>query len=366
MFIRDMSFVVNERQVDPLLDKMLLDWYDRNRRVLPWRALAGQKADPYRVWLSEIMLQQTGVKTVIPYFDAFTARFPTVEDMARAERDEVLRLWAGLGYYSRARNLHACAVEVVERHGGRFPDSVDALLKLPGIGAYTAGAIASIAFDRRVVAVDGNVERVLSRVYQVEEAMPKARPMITRLAEALVPERAGDFAQSLMDLGATICTPKNPVCALCPLSQGCGARKAGTMLDYPRKVAKKAKHMRYGAAFVVRRADGAVLIGTRAEKGLLGGMVEVPNSAWTVESVEAFAPPLHAEWRHCGSVDHVFTHFPLRLEVYAAEVGMKVEAPAPYRWSSPNGPDGEALPTLFRKVLGASGPFDTRFQRGSG
>jgi len=340
-----------------MLDKKLLDWYDRNRRVLPWRSPPGEQADPYRVWLSEIMLQQTGVKTVIPYFEAFTTRFPTVEDMARAERDEVLRLWAGLGYYSRARNLHACAIEVVERHDGRFPDSVEALLKLPGIGAYTAGAIASIAFGRRVVAVDGNVERVLSRVYEVEEALPKARPLITRLAEDLVPERAGDFAQSLMDLGATICTPKNPACGLCPWSKECGARKAGTMLDYPKKLAKKAKRMRYGAAFVVRRTDGAVLIGTRPEKGMLGGMVEVPNSDWTMEPVAELAPlapPLQAEWRHCGSVDHVFTHFPLRLEVYVADVGMKVKAPEPYRWSSPNGPEGEALPTLFRKVLGVS------------
>ena len=332
-------------------DKALLDWYDRNRRVLPWRAQPGEVADPYRVWLSEIMLQQTGVKTVIPYFEAFTTRFPSVEAMAHAERDEVLRLWAGLGYYSRARNLHACAVEVVERHGGRFPDSVDALLKLPGIGDYTAGAIAAIAYGQHVVAVDGNVERVISRLYKVEEAMPKARPTIKRLTQALVPERAGDFAQGLMDLGATICTPKNPVCGLCPLAQGCGARKAGTMLDYPRKVAKKAKVMRYGAAFVVRRVDGAVLIGTRPEKGLLGGMVEVPNSEWTGEAVTELKPPLAVSWRKCGTVDHVFTHFPLRLEVYAAAVGMEVAAPAPYRWSSPNGPDGEALPTLFRKVL---------------
>ena len=352
MFITNTSFVVNERRSPLSLDKKLLDWYDHNARVLPWRAAVGERADPYRVWLSEIMLQQTGVKTVIPYFEAFTTRFPTVEDMARAERDEVLRLWAGLGYYSRARNLHACAVEVVERHGGRFPDTVEGLLGMPGIGAYTAGAIASIAFGRRVVAVDGNVERVLSRVYQVEEALPKARPIITRLAQDLVPERAGDFAQSLMDLGATICTPKNPACGLCPWAKECGARKAGTMLDYPKKLAKKAKQMRYGAAFVARRADGAVLIGTRPEKGLLGGMVEVPNSAWTVEPVDALEPPLQAEWRHCGSVDHVFTHFPLRLAVYAAEVGMKVKAPEPYRWSSPNGPEGEALPTLFRKVLG--------------
>ena len=338
-----------------MLDKKLLDWYDRSRRVLPWRSAPGEQADPYRVWLSEIMLQQTGVKTVIPYFEAFTTRFPSVEDMARAERDDVLRLWAGLGYYSRARNLHACAVEVVERHGGRFHDTVDALLKLPGIGAYTAGAIASIAFGRRVVAVDGNVERVLSRVYEVEEALPKARPLITRLAQDLVPERAGDFAQSLMDLGATICTPKNPACGLCPWVAGCGARKAGTMLDYPKKLAKKAKMMRYGAAFVVQRADGAVLIGTRPEKGLLGGMVEVPNSEWTVEPFAGeflSLAPMDAAWRHCGAVDHVFTHFPLRLEVYATEVAMEVLAPEPYRWSSANGPGGEALPALFRKVLG--------------
>jgi A/G-specific adenine glycosylase len=340
-------------------DKALLDWYDRNRRVLPWRAQPGELADPYRVWLSEIMLQQTGVKTVIPYFEAFTTRFPSVETMAHAERDEVLRLWAGLGYYSRARNLHACAVEVVERHGGRFPNSVDALLQLPGIGDYTAGAIAAIAYGKKVVAVDGNVERVISRLYEVEEAMPKARPTIKRLTQAMVPERAGDFAQSLMDLGATICTPKNPACGLCPWREACGARKAGTMLDYPKKLAKKAKRMRYGAAFVVQRADGAVLIGTRPEKGLLGGMVEVPNSDWTLEPVTAFKPPLPASWQKRGTVDHVFTHFPLRLDVYGAEVGLEVKAPAPYRWSSPNGPEGEAIPILFRKVLTLSSSFSS-------
>jgi A/G-specific adenine glycosylase len=344
-------FMVIERQRMPDSAKTLLDWYDLNRRTLPWRAESGSRPDPYRVWLSEIMLQQTGVKTVIPYFEMFLARFPTVAAMAGAERDEVLRLWAGLGYYSRARNLHACAVEVVERHKGRFPDTVEELLKLPGIGAYTAGAIASIAFGQRVAAVDGNVERVLSRVYEVEEALPKARPIIKKLAQDLVPERAGDFAQALMDLGATICTPKNPACGLCPWRETCGARKAGTMLDYPKKPAKKTKPMRYGAAFVVRRADGAVLIGTRPEKGLLGGMAEVPNSDWRLEPVVELDPPLRAEWRPCGTVDHVFTHFPLRLEVYLAEVAIGVKAPKPYRWSSPNGAEGEALPTLFRKVL---------------
>jgi A/G-specific adenine glycosylase len=354
--IIDTSFVVNERRFAVSPDKALLDWYDRNARALPWRAPPGKSADPYRVWLSEIMLQQTGVKTVIPYFEAFITRFPNVEAMARTERDEVLRLWAGLGYYSRARNLHACAVEVVEQHGGRFPDSVEALLKLPGIGDYTAGAIAAIAFGQKVAAVDGNVERVISRFYAVEEAMPKARPTIKQLTQALVPERAGDFAQSLMDLGATICTPKNPLCGLCPLSQGCAARKSGTMLDYPRKTPAKAKAMRYGAAFVVRREDGAVLIGTRPEKGLLGGMVEVPNTAWTTQPMTELQPPVPASWQKCGTVDHVFTHFPLRLDVYAAEVAMNYVAPPPYRWSSPNGPDGEALPTLFRKVLAASLP----------
>ncbi len=338
-----------------MLDKSLLDWYDRHRRVLPWRAAAHQQSDPYRVWLSEIMLQQTGVKTVIPYFEAFTTRFPSVEAMAQAERDEVLRLWAGLGYYSRAHNLHACAVEVAERHGGRFPDTVEGLRTLPGIGDYTAGAIAAIAFGRRVAAVDGNVERVFSRVYEIDEAMPKARPTVARLTQALVPERAGDFAQALMDLGATICTPKNPACGLCPWREACGAHKAGTMLNYPRKAVKKAKVMRYGAAFVARRADGAVLIGTRPEKGLLGGMVEVPNTEWTAEPAAddtLHLAPLVAKWQPCGTVEHVFTHFPLRLAVYTAEVAVGVAAPGPYRWSSPNGADGEALPTLFRKVLG--------------
>src|SRR6201991_2071173 len=254
---------------------LLLDWYDRHRRRLPWRPLAGERADPYRVWLSEIMLQQTGVKTVGPYFEKFVARWPDVEALGRASLDDVLRMWAGLGYYSRARNLYACAVAVVRDHGGAFPDTEEGLRALPGIGPYTAAAIAAIAFDRRTMPVDGNIERVVSRLYAVEEALPKSKPRIQQLAATLLADaRAGDSAQALMDLGASICTPKKPACALCPLNEDCAARARGDQETFPRKFAKKTGALRRGAAFVVTRGD-ELLVRARPEKGLLGGMTEV-------------------------------------------------------------------------------------------
>src|SRR5580692_8262909 len=259
---------------------LLLDWYDRHRRVLPWRPPAGQRPDPYAVWLSEVMLQQTGVKTVGPYFEKFLARWPDVAALGRASLDDVLRMWAGLGYYSRARNLHACAVAVVRDHGGVFPDTEQGLQALPGIGPYTAAAIAAIAFGRRTMPVDGNIERVVSRLFAVEEALPQAKPLIKQLAASLLGEsRAGDSAQALMDLGSSICTPKKPACALCPLNDGCAARSRGDQETYPRKAAKKTGALRRGAAFVVTRGD-ELLVRTRVEKGLLGGMIEVPGSSW--------------------------------------------------------------------------------------
>src|SRR6201991_2673409 len=259
---------------------LLLAWYDRHRRKLPWRAPAGERADPYRVWLSEIMLQQTTVKAVGPYFEKFVARWPDAAALARASLDDVLRMWAGLGYYSRARNLHACAVTVARDHGGMFPDTEDGLRALPGIGPYTAAAIAAIAFGRRTMPVDGNIERVVSRLYAVEEPLPQAKPLIQQLAATLLGDtRAGDSAQALMDLGSTICTPKKPACALCPINDDCLGFARGDQETFPRKAAKKTGELRRGAAFVVTRG-GELLVRTRAEKGLLGGMTEVPTSEW--------------------------------------------------------------------------------------
>ncbi len=272
--------------------RLLLAWYDRHRRVLPWRPPKGSRADPYAVWLSEIMLQQTGVKTVGPYFEKFLARWPDVAALGRASLDDVLRMWAGLGYYSRARNLHACAVTVLRDHGGVFPDTEAGLRALPGIGPYTAAAIAAIAFDRRTMPVDGNIERVVSRLFATEEPLPQAKPAIQMLAATLLGDeeksragdeksRAGDSAQALMDLGSSICTPKKPACSLCPLNEGCAARQRGDQETFPRKAPKKTGELRLGAAFVVRRGD-ELLVRSRPEKGLLGGMTEVPGSQWLV------------------------------------------------------------------------------------
>ncbi|WP_316201116.1 MULTISPECIES: A/G-specific adenine glycosylase [unclassified Bradyrhizobium] len=336
----------------------LLAWYDRHRRRLPWRAPAGQRSDPYRVWLSEIMLQQTTVKAVGPYFEKFLARWPDVSALGSAELDDVLRMWAGLGYYSRARNLHACAVTVLREHGGVFPDTEQGLRALPGIGPYTAAAIASIAFDRLTMPVDGNIERVVSRLFAVEEALPQAKPQIQALAATLLgPSRAGDSAQALMDLGATICTPKKPACALCPLSEDCTARERGDQETFPRKAAKKTGTLRRGAAFVVTRSD-ELLVRSRPAKGLLGGMTEVPGSEWLAGQDDADAlaqaPELAGvkRWhRRLGVVTHVFTHFPLELVVYTARVPARTRAPDGMRWVPIATLDGEALPNVMRKVV---------------
>ena len=262
----------------------LLAWYDRHRRKLPWRAARGERADPYRVWLSEIMLQQTTVKAVVPYYARFLARWGDVRALAAAPLDDVLKVWAGLGYYARARNLHACARAVVERHGGEFPVSEAALRTLPGIGDYTAAAIAAIAFAAAATPVDGNIERVIARLYAVATPLPAAKPDIRRLASALTPQqRAGDFAQAMMDLGATICSPKRPACALCPWNDACAAHARGEAELFPLRTPKREGALRRGAAFVVRRADDYVLVRTRPAKGLLGAMTEVPTTAWTQE-----------------------------------------------------------------------------------
>jgi A/G-specific adenine glycosylase len=343
-----------------------LSWYDRHRRTLPWRARAGERAQPYRVWLSEIMLQQTTVRAVAPYYARFLARWGDVRALAAAPLDDVLKAWAGLGYYARARNLHACARAVVERHGGEFPATEAALRALPGIGDYTAAAVAAIAFDVPASPVDGNIERVVARLYALTEPLPNAKPEIRRLARALTPQRrAGDFAQAMMDLGAMVCTPKKPACALCPLTESCVARGRGDQETYPRRTPKREGALRRGAAFVVRRADGCVLLRTRPAKGLLGGMTEVPTTAWAADfdAGDALAAAPHfrtrpaaakrdPRWRRlAGIVRHVFTHFPLELAVYAAEVPAATPAPDGMRWIKLADVAGEALPSLMRKVL---------------
>jgi A/G-specific adenine glycosylase len=343
----------------------LLAWYDRHRRRLPWRASPGEAADPYRVWLSEIMLQQTTVTAVAPYYMRFLAQFPSVGALAAADIEDVLKLWAGLGYYARARHLHACAQAVVARHGGAFPDAEADLLALPGIGPYTAAAVAAIAFGRPASPVDGNVERVIARLYAVEGELPNAKPAIRALAEQLrPPQRSGDFAQAMMDLGATICTPKHPACTLCPFTGACAARRRGDPGTFPRKAEKREGRLRRGAAFVALRTDGHLLVRTRPAKGLLGGMTEVPTTAFRADFDAAgalaqaprFAAPRggagNARWRRlAGVVTHVFTHFPLELVVYCRQVPQVAQAPDGMRWIAAGDIAGAAFPRLMRKVL---------------
>jgi A/G-specific adenine glycosylase len=329
---------------------VLLAWYDRHHRNLPWRAPPGMRPDPYRVWLSEIMLQQTTVATVGPYFDRFMARWPDISALAAASLDEVLQLWQGLGYYARARNLHACARAVVDRHGGVFPDEMEALRTLPGIGDYTAAAIAAIAFNRREAAIDGNVERVIARLYTVREPLPAAKPRLAALAAALVPEqRAGDFAQALMDLGATTCTPRRPRCVLCPWRACCAAAACGMAEALPARAEKPERPLRHGVAFWLTRADGSVLLRRRPERGLLGGMIEIPSTSWRTtpwtfaEAVRS--APVAIAWSPLpGTVRHGFTHFQLELAVVSG-VGTTEGL-----WSPVERLGDHALPTLMKKV----------------
>ncbi|KZM51542.1 A/G-specific adenine glycosylase [Labrenzia sp. OB1] len=343
--------------------QILLTWYDRHARRLPWRVSPqdrelGEVPDPYRIWLSEVMLQQTTVAAVKDYFEKFTQAWPTVEDLAAAPEEDVMKAWAGLGYYSRARNLKKCADAVAAEFQGRFPDTEEDLLKLPGVGPYTAAAIATIAFDRHAAVVDGNVERVLSRYFRIETPLPDAKPDIkARMAELTPQARPGDFAQGVMDLGATICTPRRPACALCPWMSECQAHSAGVAETLPRKAPKKAKPTRYGAAFVaVDTETGAVLLRRRPPSGLLGGMTEVPGTDWS-ETFDredaATGAPFTAGWlRRTAEVKHTFTHFHLRLDVFRADLEA---SGAPLLqgawWSKPDTLDGEALPTVMRKVL---------------
>lgn len=308
------------------LSALLLAWYDRNARVMPWRVppeqkMAGVRPDPYRVWLSEVMLQQTTVAAVRAYFLRFTERWPTVADLAAAEDAAVMGEWAGLGYYARARNLLACARAVVRDHGGVFPATREGLLTLPGIGPYTAAAIAAIAHDEAAVVVDGNVERVMARLWRVEAPLPGAKAELTRLAGLLTPQdRPGDHAQAVMDLGATICTPRNPACGICPWRGACRAEAEGVQASLPRKAAKAAKPVREGVLWIARRADGAWLVERRAERGLLGGMLGFAGSGWDGGGGDA---PLSLPWQEIGEVRHTFTHFHLVLRVLVGRAGME-------------------------------------------
>lgn len=302
------------------------------------------------------MLQQTTVKAVIPFYERFLSRFPNPKKLAAASLDDVLRIWAGLGYYARARNLHACAQRVASDHRGKFPGTEAELLALPGIGSYTAAAIASIAFGRKATPIDGNIERVVTRLFAIETALPAAKPEIRARAESLTPDRhAGDFAQAMMDLGATICTPKNPACVFCPWNGSCEAQRRGDMETFPRKTPKAEGQLRRGAAFVVQRQDGAILVRTRPVTGLLGGMTEVPTTEWSAgfELNEADEhAPLAAQWRRLpGTVTHVFTHFPLELTVFKTSVPKGTKAPNGMRWSNAGDISGEALPNVMRKVI---------------
>jgi A/G-specific adenine glycosylase len=333
----------------------LLAWYDENRRVLPWRTLAGETPDPYRVWLSEIMLQQTTVAAVDKYFRKFVARWPDIEALAAASLDEVRTAWAGLGYYSRAANLHRTAGIVAGEHAGRFPQDARALRKLPGIGDYTAGAIAAIAFDKREAAVDANAERVLARYFAVDKPLPKAKPELRRLAQTLVPEiRAGDFAQALMDLGALICTPRRPACGKCPWAKTCRAYALGNPEAFPKKSAERVRPLKRGAAFVARDATGAVLLVRRPERGLLGGMLQPPLGPWSAKfpgADEAMAQaPFAAKWtRRTGFVKHGFTHFELEIEVWRVE--LKRRNGFAGSWVHPRDLHEVALPTVMRKII---------------
>jgi len=347
--------------------RRLLDWYDRHHRELPWRVsprmrASGTRADPYRVWLSEIMLQQTTVATVKSYYHAFLERWPDVGALAAAENNDVMKAWAGLGYYSRARNLKKCAETVVAEHGGRFPDTEAGLAALPGIGPYTAAAIAAIAFDRAAPVVDGNVERVFTRLHAIETPLPAAKPEIRAAVASLVPaDRPGDFAQATMDLGATLCTPKRPKCVLCPVREDCTAIRHGDPERFPYKAAKAQKPARKGAAFVAVAPDGSVLLRRRPEKGLLGGMSEVPTTSWTSRAdggTDPSSAPFVADWQPRGSVSHVFTHFSLELSVF--EAAMNGAAPEGHWWSPAHELPGEALPTVMKKVLETARPGITR------
>ena len=326
----------------------LLAWYDKHRRRLPWRAEPGAPpTDPYFVWLSEVMLQQTTVAAVKPYFERFTTRWPTVADLAAAEEADVMAAWAGLGYYVRARNLIACARAVSRDHGGRFPDNESELRTLPGIGDYSAAAVAAIAFGRRAVVVDANVERVVSRLFAFSDPLPQARARLRALVENITPdERSGDFAQAMMDLGSGICSVRSPQCLICPLGNGCAARLSGTPQSFPVKTAKRAKPQRRGTAYWIER-DGQVWLIRRPAKGLLGGMRALPSGPWSDADPGLADAPTTADWRDAGTVAHVFTHFALDLRVMTATLAHDDKGG---EWWPIARIEEAGLPTLFARA----------------
>lgn len=338
------------------LQTSLLDWFRRHQRVMPWRATKGRLPNPYHVWLSEIMLQQTTVVTVGPYFMKFIDRWPTVQDLAKAKLDDVLAAWAGLGYYARARNLHKCAVAVTQDHGGKFPETVEGLLELPGIGPYTAAAIASIAFNQPAVAVDGNVERVVSRFFAIEEPLPLSKETIRAGAAKLAEGNPspGDFTQGFMELGATVCTPRNPKCGICPWREECKARKLGIAEELPRKVPKAARPVRYGKVYWISDGKGQFLIHKRTGKGLYEGMYQLPTTDWIVkkDDVAGLKPP--SSFTRLKSLDvevrHTFTHFDLVLEIWTGAY-TKNKKPAEGVWITHAKLDDYALPTLMKKAV---------------
>ncbi|MEX0344923.1 MAG: A/G-specific adenine glycosylase [Rhizobiaceae bacterium] len=342
-----------------IIAEALLDWYDRSHRELPWRVgpddlAKGKQPDAYRVWLSEVMLQQTQVETVKPYFTKFLKLWPDVSSLAAASQDDVMKAWAGLGYYSRARNLKKCAEIVATKLGGRFPNTSKELMDLPGIGDYTAAAISAIAFNHVVPVIDGNVERVVSRLAAIATPLPKAKSEIKQIvAGSLSKDRPGDFAQAMMDLGATVCTPRNPACIVCPLREHCKVIRTGDPEHYPFKAPKRDKPLRRGAAFVAVRNDGAIYLRKRKEQGLLGGMTEVPTTNWTARidgETGVSAAPFSASWVNIGSIRHVFTHFELELSVFRAETNDPVDELDGW-WSSPSDLPEEALPTVMKKAI---------------
>ena len=349
----------------------LLEWYGANARQMPWRVApddhrSGVRADPYHVWLSEVMLQQTQVATVRSYFLKFVERWPTIKHLASEDEEQILREWAGLGYYSRARNLKKCADAIVHEHGCMFPETREALKELPGIGDYTAAAIAAIAFDEAAPVLDGNIERVMARLFRITTPFPEAKPATRELLVGILDyARPGEFAQAMMDLGATICTPKNPQCTACPLNSECKAHAKGDMNDFPHKMPKKTKPSRKGAAFVLQREDGAILLCKRGDTGLLAGMSGVPTTNWSSRqdgATGAGSAPIKVDWKLKGHVHHTFTHFHLELEVWfgqADEAGNLAGW-----WSKPDDLPGEALPTVFKKVLEVAIPDSTKPRSG--
>lgn len=344
------------------ITRQLLSWYDAEQRDLPWRAKPGQMPNPYHVWLSEIMLQQTVVKTVIPYFLKFITKWKTINDLGSASLEEIRTAWAGLGYYSRAQNLHKCAQIIKKEYNGQFPIFAEELETLPGIGPYTAAAIAAIAFDETATPVDGNIERVVARLFSIEDPLPAVKPRLKKQAATLTPpRRAGDFAQAQMDLGATICTPKNPSCLLCPISSECNGYQQGIAPLLPQRLAKKPKPTRNGIAFFALREDGKILLRQRPEGGLLGGMTEVPSSEWkehrAKKEIVLKSPPLKGDWwRVPGLVKHTFTHFHLELIVYriispkSANLTLFAQAER-CKWVHRDKLGDEALPSVMRKII---------------